>query len=144
MSRARPCNAPRNLLVAAVTAALALPLSAAHAEDRPKLLLPFMAALWAEGRAPTGSGSTARSAPSRTGLLKLLPSQLQVPDGYAEDPYAPPPRFAAPVDSSRFVSFDLFRRARRGWMASLAYDGERRGPLAGSSDLLSVVIEYRF
>ena len=73
-----------------------------------------------------------------------LPAQLHIPDGYAVDIDRKTPLFAAPVDSDRIVSMDLFRRPRHGWMMSFAYDQEARGPLRGGGDVIGIVFEHGF
>ena len=73
-----------------------------------------------------------------------LPARLHIPDGYAVDIDRKTPLFAAPVDSDRIVSMDLFHRPRHGWMMSLAYDQQARRPLPGGADVLGVVFEYGF
>ncbi len=74
----------------------------------------------------------------------VLPSELHIPDGYALDDDRDPPAFAAPIDHDRLVSLDLLRRPHRGWMASLAVDGEYRRPMGSGGDVLRLVIEHRF
>ena len=73
-----------------------------------------------------------------------LPARLHIPDGYAVDIDRKTPLFAAPVDSDRIVSMDLFRRPRHGWMMSFAYDQEARGPLPGGGDVIGIVFEHGF
>ena len=73
-----------------------------------------------------------------------LPSQLHIPDGYAVDIDRKTPLFEAPFDSDRIVSFDLFRRPRRGWMVSFAYDQEARRPRAGNADVIGIIFERDF
>jgi hypothetical protein len=78
-------------------------------------------------------------------ILSLLPEQLRFPDGYEVDlEDFLPDRRVSPVDDDNVASFDILRRAPRGWKLWVAYDQESRGPLGGSGDLLSLVAEYRF
>jgi len=147
MSSARRHAAARNSLAAII--ALAIPLASASAENGPELLLPLVTAIAlasaTQGGVTSSSATmTLSAAPAPHGSLSVLPSQLRIPDGYAEDVDIPLPRYAEPLDSDRIVSFDLFRRAKRGWMASLAYDQESRCPLPGSNTVLSLVAEFQF
>ena len=147
MSLAQRLAAARNGFSATLLA-LAMSVVPAYAEGGPQLLLPLVTALALASAAEVGEPARPR-APMRAtapggGRFTLVPAQLHLPDAYAEEIDVTPPRFAAPLDGDRIVSFDLFRRARRGWMASVAYDEERRGPLPGSSDVLSLIAEYRF
>jgi hypothetical protein len=145
MTFARRHAAARNAIAAAV--ALAMPLATACAESGSDLLLPLMTAI-ALASIDQGYGGTPQSpltaVPAPRRQATLLPSQLRIPDGYAVDIDVPRPRYVVPVDSDRIVAVDLFRRRRRGWMASLAYDEEARRPLPGSSQVLSLTAELRF
>jgi hypothetical protein len=78
------------------------------------------------------------------GLLRLIPRQIHVPDVYSEPAELLPTRHVGGFDADRVVSFDLLPRPRRGWMVSLAYDEETRGPLPEGGDTVSVVFEFRF
>jgi len=130
--------------VAALLIASLLPVPAARAEGQLQLILPLVAAL--------ATASTVRGAPRDafgaaggvSGFFRLLPPQLEIPDGYAEDDLPGPPRFAAPVDKDRIVAFALFDRPKRGWMVTVAYDQENRGRLHGSSDVLRFIAERHF
>src|SRR5262249_31904598 len=82
--------------------------------------------------------------PVSRGQLGFLPSELHIPDAYALDDDRDAPRFAAPIDSDRMVSFDLIGRPKRGWKAFVAYDSEDRGPFPGGGNVLSVVAELHF
>jgi hypothetical protein len=84
-------------------------------------------------------------APAADDLSPLLPSQLRIPDGYAVDVR---PGLAtvvgAPIESQQFLSLDLLRQRRQGWMASVIYDEEDGRPFRGSSGLVRVAAELRF
>jgi hypothetical protein len=82
--------------------------------------------------------------PVSRGQLGFLPSDLHIPDAYALDDDRSIPRFAAPIDSDRMVSYDLVERPKRGWKAFVAYDSEDRGPFPGGGDVLSIIAEFRF
>ena len=132
-----------NALAAFLTVALMLPAPLARAESGFNLVLPLVAAV------ALASGQQARASLSPSGApalrrSRLLPTFLHIPDGYAEDYDVDPPRFAAPVDADRFLSIDLLRRPRWGWMPTVAYDEESRGPLSRTSGILSFAVEYDF
>ncbi len=80
----------------------------------------------------------------RSGLLRLLPRQLVLPDVYNEPAEILPARHVGGFDRDRVVALDLLPRPRRGWMVSLAYDEEDRHPLPEDSDTVSLVFEFRF
>jgi hypothetical protein len=120
----------------------------AGAEGAPQLLLPLVAVITAAqvtGTLPGGAGIASR--PARYGhTIPFLPRQLQIPDTYAdaEQDFVTIDRSRPPIDADRYVWVDLLPRRQRGWMASVAYDQESRGPLSSDDDLLSVVLEYHF
>lgn len=89
------------------------------------------------------SGSPQRP-PAALGLLTLLPSQLEIPDGYELDEGRRVPAFAAPVDRDRLVGVDLNGRRWHGWTASLNLDEETERPVGSTGTQLSVVFEHRF
>lgn len=143
MSTARPRNAPRQR-AALGALVVALSFGTAHAGE-PQLTLPLVAAIALGGSAAQmmmGVGATPGG--RRKGILGLLPRQLDVPDGYAQDVSTSPPRFAAGVDRDHLVGIDLFGASGPGFKASLSYDQETRGPLHGSDELMRLVVEYRF
>ena len=88
-------------------------------------------------------GSTPRL-PAGTGLLTLLPSQLEIPDGYEPDDGWRVPSFAAPVDSERLVGVNLNGRGGHGWTAALNVNEETQHPVGSTSMQFSVVFEYVF
>ena len=142
MSTARQRNAPRKGLALGALV-LSLSFGTAHAGSDPQLTLPLVAAL-----ALSGSAQLLGVAPvpggRRKGVLGLLPKQLDIPDGYAVDPYRDPPRYVTGVDRDKIVGFDLFGGDGPGFRGSLSYDQETRGPFGGGSDLMRFILEYRF
>ena len=92
-----------------------------------------MALPWSTPRLPAG-----------TGLLTLLPSQLEIPDGYELDDGGRVPSFAAPVDSERLVGVNLNGRRWHGWRASLNVNEETQHPVGSASMQFSVLFEYGF
>ena len=134
-------------LVALFVATLLRPGRAVAADTAKPLILPLAIAV-ALGRSAVeygiaAAGST-HSAPAGSGLLRLLPSQLDIPDGYEVDNDRPVPSFAAPVDGDRLVGVDLNGRRWHGWRASLTLDEESMHPVGSSSTRFSVVFEHRF
>lgn len=128
--------------------ALGLRAGVARAESGPNLILPLVAAIAvasAAANVPTYIAG-ARAAGGRP-LLSLIPRRFEIEDGYGYeydvDDYIGRRSFA-PVNRHRMVSFDLLPRPQRGWMASLAYDEESRGPLKSSGDVLKLEVEYPF
>jgi hypothetical protein len=146
MTDARRHVAARYVL-AALSLSWWLPATPAHAEGGPQLILPLVAAITAAQMAGSLPRSDARGGPLRySGRIPFLPEQLQIPDAYAdaEQDFIDLDRSEPPIDGDRYVWVDLLPRKQRGWMASLAYDQESRGPLADDDDLLSIVLEHRF
>jgi hypothetical protein len=145
MSFARRRTAVRNRLLAAV-ALLALGVIPVRAQGGPELILPLVTAIAVASAAnhavPRQVGTLGRGGRP---MLSLLPERLQIPDGYEVDlEDFLPARRTSPLNGDRIVSYDLTQRARRGWIFSVAYDQESRGPLGGSGELLTLVAEYRF
>jgi hypothetical protein len=134
--------------VVALLVSCAVRAAPAGAEGAPQLLLPLVAVLTAAQVTGTLPGSAGvASGPTRYGhTIPFLPQQLQIPDVYAEaeHDFVDIDRSRPPVDADRYVWVDLMPKRQKGWMASVAYDQESRGPLAGDNDLLSVVLEYHF
>jgi len=126
--------------------ALGLRAGTVHAAGGPDLILPLVTALAvasAAANAPTYIAG-ARAAGGRP-LLSLIPRRFEIQDGYEYDvdDYIGRRSFA-PVNGDRIVSFDLLRRPKNGWMASLAYDEESRGPLKSGDEVLTFEVEYPF
>lgn len=147
MGFAQRIAAARNGIVAAVVFGT-LPATPAGAGDASTLTLPLRAAVGlvrADERRPAASRTPTTLVSVAPGpRLTLLPSQLHIPDAYDEEIDVNLRPYVAPVDTDRVVSFDLFRRPQRGWMASIAYDEEDRGPFPGGGDFFSLTAEYRF
>lgn len=126
--------------------ALGLRAGAAHAESGPQLILPLVTAIAVASAAANAPAyiAGAKAAGGRP-LLSLIPKRFEIEDGYEYDvdDYVGRRSFA-PVDGDRIVSFDLLRRPHRGWMASLAYDEETRGPLKSGDEVLTFEVEYPF
>lgn len=132
--------------LAALGVSLLLRAVPAHADGSPQLLLPLVAAL-AAASAAQGLPQTHGAADARhREMLRWLPKQLQIPDAYAdaEQDFIDVRRSFDPIDADRIVWLDFFRRPQRGWMASLAYDEEVRGPLAPTDDVIRIYFEHRF
>jgi hypothetical protein len=134
--------------LAVLVGAVALVAAPARAGDRPDLRLPLVTTIALVTAASHAAAPTqvAVVGPGGRPVLSLLPHQLLVEDGYEYDPedYLPRRLSATVYDSDRIVGYELFRRPRRGWMASVSYDEVSRGPLTGRSDVLSLTFEYRF
>lgn len=146
MTLARTRAATRNALVTlGASLSLLLPLPA-RADGSPQLLLPLVAALAAASAAQGLPEARAAADPRHREMLRFLPKQLQIPDGYrdAEQDFVDVRRSFDPVDADRIVWLDLLGRPRRGWMASLAYDEEVRGPLAETDEVFRIYFERRF
>ena len=148
MGRARFSLRPaRYLGLVALFAAALLPPGLAVADTPKPLVLPIAIALAvgqrAVGHAMAEPGSTHRLR-ANTGLLTLLRSQLEIPDGYELDDGRRVPSFAAPVDSECLVGVNLNGRRWHGWKASLNVNEETRHPVGSTSTQLSVVFEYGF
>jgi hypothetical protein len=138
---------PARYLALVALSAAALQPGPAAADTAKPLVLPLAAAV-ALGRtaveyAMAAAGPT-NATPARSGLLTLLPSQLDIPDGYEVDNGQRVPLSAAPVDSDRLVGIDLNGQRWHGWRASLDVYEETPHPVGSSGTLLSVVFEYRF
>jgi hypothetical protein len=125
---------------------LGLRAGVARAESGPNLILPLVTAI---AVASAAADAPAYIAGARAGggrpLLSLIPRRFEIQDGYEYDvdDYIGRRSFA-PVNGDRIVSFDLLRRPKRGWMASLAYDEESRGPLKSGDEVLTLEVEYPF
>ena len=143
MSRTRPHAATRKSVAALATMLMSSALPA-FADGPPQLLLPLVTALAVASVASGPASDVVGSRNTERELMGLLPNQLRIPDGYEVEGYIRPHRRVVPLDADNYVSVDLLRRRRSGWMPSLSYDAETRGPLAGSSNLFSLVIEQRW
>ena len=146
MSIARRYVAARYVL-AALVATVAGSSAPVRADGGPQLILPLVAALAVASAARGLPMEQGAPGARRFGGLGFLPEQLQVPDLYTEaeqdfGDYLD--QFEPPVDDDRYVWIELLPRRRNGWMASLAFDEESRGPLAGSNGLFSLELDYRF
>jgi len=132
--------------IAATLVALALAAPPALAEDGHNLILPLVTAIALASAASTAPQRVATLEPGHRPLLSLLPSQVRFPDGYEidVDDYIGRRSPVALVDADRIGSFELLGRRRAGWMASFAYDIEKRGRLARTGDVLRFIMEYRF
>lgn len=73
----------------------------------------------------------------------IIPPRVEIPDGYEEDLVADPPRFSEPVNRDNMVAFDVLGSPRQRVSLSLSYDTEHK-EIGDSSDLLRVVVEFRF
>ena len=143
-------SAPRHWAV--VVIGLAIPSLNLTAAEVPSLVLPLGVALAVgvsaadaprEKASPiaTLSGGGRRGRPESLGFL---PDELHIPDGYDDEYDRPIKRWAKPIDRDKIVSFDLFRRPQRGWMASIAYDEESKGVYGGSGELFLIKFEREF
>ena len=92
-----------------------------------------------EGRTVLGTMITA--APE---MLKVARTIEEIPDLYAQEFDITLPPYAAPVNGDRVVAFDLLPRPYRPWIAQLAYDEEKRGPLPDHGDVIRLILERRF
>jgi hypothetical protein len=143
MTSSRP-TASRGLVVAIV--ALGLRAGAAYAQSGPELILPLVTAIAVASAAANAPAyiAGAKASDGRP-LLSIIPRQIDIPDAYEYDvddfTFR---RSIAPIDPDRLVAFDLMRRPRHGWMASLAYDNESRGPMGYDSDVVTIEFEYPF
>lgn len=92
--------------------------------------------------------SVRRSLPLRFGSLptreQILPTRVEIPDMYKQEFDITLRPWVAPVNGDRVVAFDLLPRPYRPWMATLAYDEEKRGPLPGDGDVVRLILERRF
>ena len=148
MSHAQRSAAARNR-VAATLVAFALPLATARADGTPTLILPLAttAAIFAaeKPRRPPPRITFVTSGTVPRQRLGLMPSQLHIPDLYSQEVDVNLPSYVEIVDNDKLVSFDLMRRPQRGWMASIAYSSEQRGPLPqGGGTLFSLTAELKF
>jgi hypothetical protein len=132
--------------LAAIFAALTIAPAQVWAESGPQLILPLVTAIAVASAAARAPQQVAVMQPGRRPVLSLLPSQVRIEDGYEidVDDYIGRRRPVAVADADRVASFDVLRRRRHGWMTSLVYDEETRGPLSGTSDVLRFVVDYRF
>ena len=137
--------AARNGL-AAIMAALLLQAASALADGAPNLILPLVTAIAFASAASDVPRQVTTLDPGGRPLLSLIPKQVQIVDGYQYDfeDYVGLKRPSDMVDSDRIVSYDILRQPRRGWMASVAYDEEYRGPVTGHSDVLRIELKHRF
>jgi hypothetical protein len=145
MSIARQRAAARKGLTL-IVAALTIAPPAVWAESGPQLILPLVTALAVASAAAKAPQQVAVMQPGRRPVLSLIPSQVKIEDGYEIDveDYIGRRRPNAVADSDRIVSYDVLRRRRKGWMTSLVYDTEHRGPLHSTDDVLRFVVDYRF
>ena len=145
MTIARRLAAARNG-IAVLIASLALAPAPALAEGGSNLILPLVTALAVASAARNAPEQIATLEPGHLPLLSLIPSQVRFEDGYEidVDDYIGRRQPVALINADRVASFEVFRRPRRGWMMSFAYDEERRGPLAGSDQVLRFVMEFKF
>ncbi len=138
--------APYLRLAALFAAAFLLPRPAVADTAKP-LILPLGMAV-ALGRSVVAYGMVAAGftdpTPAGSGLLRLLPSQLDIPDGYEVDNDRRAPSFAVPVEGNRLVGIDLNGRGWHGWKASLDVNEETPHPVGSSGSLVRVVFERRF
>jgi hypothetical protein len=143
MSTAQRHAAARNGLAAMFVSAT-LQAVTAFADGPPQLILPLMTAI-AMARAGSSAGQAA-NARAQGDVLGLLPQQLHIPDGYEidVDDYAMPKRDVVPVDADTIVSVDLIRRPKNGWMPSVAYRDESRGPLGSGATIIRLLVEKKF
>ena len=142
---ARRCAAARNACAAVI--AIAVGVSPAWAESSGQnLVLPLFTAIALASAASTVPRQIATIEPGHRPLMSLLPSQVRFEDGYQldVDDYMGRRSPVGLLDADRIASYDFVSRPGRGWTASAAYDVETRGPLAGSEDVLRVLLEYRF
>jgi hypothetical protein len=145
MRIARHRAAARNA-IAALLVSVALAPAPVLAEGGSQLILPLVTALAVASAARNAPQQVATLEPGHMPLLSLIPSQVRFEDGYEidVDDYIGRRQPVALVDADRVASFEVFRRPRRGWTMSFAYDEESRGPLAGSDQVLRFVAEFRF
>jgi len=145
MSNARHGAAARKGL-AAIVATLSLVPASVLAESGPQLILPLVTAIAVASAAARAPQQVATMQPGRRPVLSLLPSQVRIEDGYEIDveDYIGRRRPVALADADRVASFDVFRRRQHGWMTSLVYDEESRGPLSTTGDIVRFVVDYRF
>ncbi len=145
MDSVRRRAAARNGL-AAMTVALLVQVTPALADGAPNLILPLVTAIAFASAASNVPQQVATLHPGRRPLLSLIPKQVHIVDGYqyAFEDYVGLKRPSDMVDSDRIVSYEIFRRPRRGWMAFVAYDEEYRGPVTGRSDILRIELKHRF
>jgi hypothetical protein len=144
MAHARRHGATRNALAAAVALLALLPVPTC-AESGPDLLLPLVTAI-AVASAASKTPTTVGFDRSGRSILSLLPPELRIQDGYDIDmnDYIGRRSPNAVVDINRLVAYDVLRRRQNGWMLSLAYDTERKGPLSDTGEVLRFVLDYRF
>jgi hypothetical protein len=146
MNRAQRHAAARNGLAAMfVSASLQAVTAFADGPPQSPLILPLMTAI-AMARAATSPSGHAANTRSNGDVLGLLPQQLHIPDGYKidADDYAMRKRDVVPVDADTIVAIDLVRKPKRGWMPSVAYRDESRGPLGSGATIIRLLVEKKF
>src|SRR5689334_22351034 len=143
MNLARHRAATRNAVFVAVVGSLFLA-AVGRAESQVELILPLVRAM-AFGVAAARASTPQQVAPGPFSAriqgrpLTFLPKALQIPDGYDIEYDFGTPRYMTPVGRDRIVSYDLLPRARRGWMASIAYDEESHRPIQGTGDVIRLL-----
>ena len=75
---------------------------------------------------------------------QILPKRVEIPDLYAQEFDITLRPWVAPVNADRVVALDLLPQPYRPWIALLAYDEEKRGPLPGSGQVVRFVLERQF
>jgi hypothetical protein len=143
--RTRRFAALRNGIIA-LTACSTLHAAPVWAEGGPQLILPLVVALAGASTAKNVADQVGEKGRRQRGVLRYLPSQLGIPDAYAdaEQDFIEVHDPVLPVDADRIVWLDLMGRRRRGWMASVVYDEETRGPMGHSTTLIGVIAEFKF
>jgi hypothetical protein len=142
-----PPRAATRVALAAIGLSLLAPAAPVAAESSgPSLVLPLVAALTAVSAARGIPAMGATNDPRHREMLRFLPKQLQIPDGYAdaEHDFIDIRRSFSPVDRDRIVWLNAFPQPKHGVMAAFAYDQEVRGPHAGTDDVIRVYLEHRF
>jgi hypothetical protein len=82
-----------------------------------------------------------RSIPTRA---QILPNRVEIPDLYAQEFDITLRPWVAPVNGDRVVAFDLLPKPYRPWIATLAYDEEKRGPFPGDGQVVRLIFERKF
>ena len=118
------------------------------ATDDP-LFLPVQEAVKiAEVEEQPRTGTVRRGPSMRFGGLptreQILPKRVEIPDMYKQEFDITLRPWVAPVNGDRVVAFDLLPAPYRPWVATLAYDEEKRGPLPGNGDVVRFVLERKF
>jgi hypothetical protein len=132
--------------LAALLVGLLLQASPALAQGAPELVLPLVTAIAVASAASKVPHQVATLEPGGRPLLSLLPPQVHIEDGYEidVDDYIGRRRPVALIDEDKIASYDVFRRPRRGWMMSVSYDEESRGPLSTKGELLLFELKRHF